>query len=189
MIMPDFDKMIERSRAFMPNLERGEFRILYVTSALSHLTGILESDVLHCLDAFTGFSKDKIYSSAVELLDNASQHGCAEIKFARFGVGIDDKGVFVECSSEVDAASYEFVEQHVGRLRCLTSDQIDIEEVSISLRHIGTNKSGLGLLQVLRYSAVGGEGREIAVVSEDFSKLGCLTLRSYIELLKVSEVA
>ena len=159
----------------------------HLTSAVRYEGPANESllgNMQHSIDAaFQGYGEPvraRLFEVMVELAQNAWRYGKGVPSYGSLTVGDDANGAYVETASIASPDDAGKITMAAERLAIMSDIEIEDAEERVMFDNLGTQRSGLGLMQVFRRAIWRDGRRQVEVSTEHLGPDVKLIIRAYI---------
>ena len=139
------------------------------------------ADINVLLDDAPRRHRQTLFAIIAELVRNAEKYGGVGGMPSEVEVNNDHDGTFVEVSSYGRYSDAEKLQALIDANRTSSDKELREKEVHTIRSSRGTKDSGIGLLQVIRRTKIGSEGRMLNLNLQPENDLLRISLRVYVD--------
>ena len=125
-----------------------------------------------------------LFMVLLELVHNAHYHGSADNSAPSLSVGEDVYGAYAEVTNIASMTDARLVQERILHFSTLSDAELDAFEHEVLTSRMGTERSGLGLIQVASYAQKDDRGlrrMSVSIQPIDASDEVTLTVRAYVD--------
>ena len=147
---------------------------------VNDVTQYTRDELRNALAQASELEREILYAIVRELATNAKKHGGGSGDPAEYMVDRDDHGLFVEVASTGKATDVRKLEGLVNKYRLASDQELRAAEIATATRNLNSDKSGIGILQVLRRSMRKGKERAVTVHKTRMGDYARVCIRAYV---------